>query len=208
MFDVERLTADCLQAVAIDSSHKAVREVLARTMSDPASVLRGLGEPQRAGITPIYRSDALTIINVVWGPGMSIMPHDHRTWAVIGVYSGREDNIFWRHIKGSDGLRTADGKALVVSRRAGGIGVAVRFDLGIGDLLRVGRRVRDDLLGAIGQVVFVPIEEHEVGPRRRRSGGRSDRERRAHDRLAGEAALGRVRDAGVGQDVAHGGADD
>ena len=103
MFDVERLTADCLQAVAIDSSHKAVREVLARTMSDPAAVLHGLGEPQRAGITPIYRSDALTIINVVWGPGMSIMPHDHRTWAVIGVYSGREDNIFWRHIKGSDG---------------------------------------------------------------------------------------------------------
>jgi predicted metal-dependent enzyme (double-stranded beta helix superfamily) len=31
---------------------------------------------------------------------MTIMPHDHRMWAVIGVYSGREDNIFWRRVPG------------------------------------------------------------------------------------------------------------
>ena len=29
---------------------------------------------------------------------MTIMPHDHRMWAVIGMYDGREDNIFWRRI--------------------------------------------------------------------------------------------------------------
>jgi predicted metal-dependent enzyme (double-stranded beta helix superfamily) len=23
-------------------------------------------------------------------------PHDHRMWAVIGIYTGREDNIFWQ----------------------------------------------------------------------------------------------------------------
>jgi len=27
---------------------------------------------------------------------MTIMPHNHRMWAVIGIYTGREDNIFWR----------------------------------------------------------------------------------------------------------------
>ena len=27
------------------------------------------------------------------------MPHNHRMWAVIGVYIGREDNIFWRHVE-------------------------------------------------------------------------------------------------------------
>ena len=31
---------------------------------------------------------------------MTITPHDHRMWAVIGLYTGREDNIFWRRIKG------------------------------------------------------------------------------------------------------------
>ena len=29
---------------------------------------------------------------------MTIMPHNHLMWAVIGVYTGREDNIFWRRL--------------------------------------------------------------------------------------------------------------
>ena len=31
------------------------------------------------------------------------MPHDHRMWAVIGIYTGREDNIFWRRVGAEDG---------------------------------------------------------------------------------------------------------
>jgi predicted metal-dependent enzyme (double-stranded beta helix superfamily) len=29
---------------------------------------------------------------------MTISPHNHAMWAVIGIYTGREDNIFWRRI--------------------------------------------------------------------------------------------------------------
>jgi predicted metal-dependent enzyme (double-stranded beta helix superfamily) len=39
---------------------------------------------------------------------MTIMPHDHRMWAVIGVYTGREDNIFWRRVAGEAGGLTAE----------------------------------------------------------------------------------------------------
>src|SRR6185295_15634232 len=39
-----------------------------------------------------------TILNVVWGPQMTIHPHNHLMWAVIGIYTGREDNIFWRRL--------------------------------------------------------------------------------------------------------------
>jgi len=28
-----------------------------------------------------------------------MMPHNQSMWAVIGIYSGREDNIFWPQIK-------------------------------------------------------------------------------------------------------------
>jgi predicted metal-dependent enzyme (double-stranded beta helix superfamily) len=80
--------------------HKAVREVLARAVSNPTAVLKGLGEPQRAEIQKIFHSDTLTILNVVWAPGMMVMPHNHRMWAVIGIYTGREDNVFWRRLKG------------------------------------------------------------------------------------------------------------
>jgi predicted metal-dependent enzyme (double-stranded beta helix superfamily) len=84
--------------VAQDASHKGVRDVVARAVSDPNAVIAALGEPQRAGINVIYRAPTLTIINLVWGPGMTIMPHDHRMWAVIGIYTGREDNIYWRRL--------------------------------------------------------------------------------------------------------------
>jgi hypothetical protein len=60
--------------------------------------MAGIGEPRRAGVDLIYRSPELSILNVIWGPGMTIMPHNHNMWAVIGLYTGREDNIFWRRL--------------------------------------------------------------------------------------------------------------
>jgi hypothetical protein len=99
MFEKERFVTDCRAAFAQELSHKAVREVLARAVSDPTAVLKGLGEPQRAEIQKIFHSDALTILSVVWAPGMMAMPHNHRMWAVIGIYTGREDNVFWRRLK-------------------------------------------------------------------------------------------------------------
>jgi hypothetical protein len=74
MFEKGRFVTDCCAAFAQEPSHKAVREVLARAVSDPPAVLKGLGEPQRAEIQKIFHSDALTILNVVWAPGMMVMP--------------------------------------------------------------------------------------------------------------------------------------
>jgi hypothetical protein len=50
MFEVDQFVADCRAASAADSTHKAICEVLARAMSEPGAVLRGLGEPNRAEI--------------------------------------------------------------------------------------------------------------------------------------------------------------
>lgn len=98
MLDLDRFYADCQDAVAQDSSHKSVREVVARAVSDPNAVIAAVGEPERAGINILFRSKTVTILNLVWGPNMTVMPHDHRMWAVIGIYTGREDNIFWRRL--------------------------------------------------------------------------------------------------------------
>ena len=100
MFDPERFIEECRAAVRQETSHKAVREIVARAASDPAGVLAGLGEPTRARVDTLYRGEDLTILNVVWGPHMSVMPHNHLMWAVIGVYTGRENNIWWRRLPG------------------------------------------------------------------------------------------------------------
>jgi predicted metal-dependent enzyme (double-stranded beta helix superfamily) len=80
----------------------------------PPAVLKGLGEPSSAGIQTLFRSDSLTILNVIWGPHMTLFPHNHQMWAVIGIYTGREDNIFWRRIPGAPAgqLEAAGARAL------------------------------------------------------------------------------------------------
>ena len=120
MFDLERFVADCQAAHAEDRSHKAVREVLARAVQDPRSVLKGLGEPKRAQVEALYRSASLTVLNVVWAPRMTIYPHNHRMWAVIGIYTGREDNIFWRRLPG--GTVEAAGAQSLCERDAAPLG--------------------------------------------------------------------------------------
>jgi predicted metal-dependent enzyme (double-stranded beta helix superfamily) len=99
-FDLSRFVADCQQALGEDRPERAVREVVARAVSAPAALLQALGEPARAGIQRLHHAPDLTILNVIWAPRMTLMPHDHRMWAVIGIYSGREDNIFWRRVEG------------------------------------------------------------------------------------------------------------
>lgn len=101
-FDLSRFIADCRDALGESTPERAMREVAARSLAEPSAVLEALGTPQRAQIQRLYHAPELTVLNVIWGPRMTIMPHNHRMWSVIGIYSGREDNIFWRRVGGRD----------------------------------------------------------------------------------------------------------
>ena len=96
MFDTERFIEDCRAALAQKDAQDAVRELVAKAVSEPSQVVRALGEPTRAGVNTLYRADDLTILNLCWGPRMVFKPHDHRMWAVIGIYGGCEQNTFFR----------------------------------------------------------------------------------------------------------------
>jgi predicted metal-dependent enzyme (double-stranded beta helix superfamily) len=95
MFDVDQLIADCRSARAENEPRLAVRDVLQRVLTTPDEVASSM-DPREGGFTMMYRDDDLTVLHVVWAPGMSIYPHDHRMWAVIGIYMGAEDNEFFR----------------------------------------------------------------------------------------------------------------
>jgi len=97
--ELEQLIAECRAAVTDSAPTKAVRETVARAVSDASALEKVLGTPEQGGIQRLHVSDELTVLNVIWAPGMTIMPHNHNMWAVIGVYGGREDNIFWRRLK-------------------------------------------------------------------------------------------------------------
>jgi predicted metal-dependent enzyme (double-stranded beta helix superfamily) len=100
-FEQDRFVDDCIAAHRESDGQAAVRAVLARAVADHGSVLSTLGAPAEAGLDVLHRSATLTIFAAKWAPQMNLIAHDHRMWALIGIYTGREDNIFWR--------RTAEG---------------------------------------------------------------------------------------------------
>jgi predicted metal-dependent enzyme (double-stranded beta helix superfamily) len=99
MFALDTFIADCETAVEQDHTHVSVAETVRRALADPSAVLAQLGEPTEPGIVPLFQSDKLTILKLAWTPSMTIPPHNHEMWAVIGILGGREDNIFWRRVK-------------------------------------------------------------------------------------------------------------
>ena len=109
MFDVDNLVAECRSAISDPSPVPAVRTALERALSDRLTVEAALGR-DKAGIEILYNAPDLTVINVVWAPNMSVFPHDHRMWAVIGIYGGVEDNQLYR--RAEHGLVESGGRRL------------------------------------------------------------------------------------------------
>jgi predicted metal-dependent enzyme (double-stranded beta helix superfamily) len=112
LFDLDRFVDDCRARLGADTTRAEVREVVARAIAHPGAIGRALGEPQRAQLRPLHRSRDLTVLQVILAPDMIVPPHDHRMWAVIGVYSGREENIYWHRVP-----RTCTGELEAVGAR-------------------------------------------------------------------------------------------
>jgi predicted metal-dependent enzyme (double-stranded beta helix superfamily) len=109
MFDIDQFVADCACALQESQPHTAVGEVLERALSTPANVAEVL-PTNRAELTPLHISNELTVLKVVWAPGMSFRPHNHLMWAAIGLYGGQEDNTFYR--RSGDGIIESGGRQL------------------------------------------------------------------------------------------------
>ena len=115
MFDRDQFIAD-LRAALGERSRKAMAEVVKRAVSDPVSIVRQLGEPDKPGVQVLHQSPELTVLTLAWTPKQVTLPHDHRMSAVIGMYGGREDNMFWRRIPNAEKfhIEPAGGEALGV----------------------------------------------------------------------------------------------
>ena len=134
MFDVDRFVADCRAALR-ETSAAALQEVVARAISDPTALMKALGEPDGPMSTVLYRGDDLTVLNLVWAPHHWTLPHNHNTRAVIGMYGGRENKIFWRRKPNEPGRVEAAGAK----------------DLGTGDVTVLGRDIIHSVINPLGK---------------------------------------------------------
>lgn len=133
VFDLDEFLARCRAAVAGTDAQGAVRELLAETVADPGAVADGFGEPRAAGFAVLHRAPELTVLDFGWAPWMCFKPHDHRMWSVVGIYSGREDNVFWR-------------------RTPKGIEAAGARSLGVRDVTVLGPEVIHSVVNPIGRM--------------------------------------------------------
>ena len=109
MFSIDDLIGRCRAALGEGDTRGAVKEALARAVSDPAAAAGAL-DHERGELAVLHHAPDLTILNVVWAPGMTLYPHDHRMWAAIAIYAGQEDNTFYRRLP--RGLKASGGKEL------------------------------------------------------------------------------------------------
>jgi predicted metal-dependent enzyme (double-stranded beta helix superfamily) len=107
---IEDIVARCQAALDECTPVLAVRDVVDELVADPARLEQALGPVESGGITTLHNAADLTILHVAWTPGMTLNPHEHRMWAIIGMYGGQEDNSFYRRTPG--GLESAGGKEL------------------------------------------------------------------------------------------------
>ena len=115
MFDLDGFIADCVTARREGDSIVAVKEVLDRALAQPEAIA-DVFPATAAELMPLYTSPDMTILKVVWGPGMQVPPHDHLMWAVNGIYGGREDNVFYR--RGPEGLVQSGGRRIELGTSA------------------------------------------------------------------------------------------
>jgi predicted metal-dependent enzyme (double-stranded beta helix superfamily) len=108
----------------------------------------------------LHSAPDLTVIDVRWAPGQVTFPHNHMLSAVIGMYGGREDNMFWRRLPDAPGfqIEAAGGLALgsgdttilgrgiirsVVDPLAKISGAIHVYDIYDGDFLGIARSIGD-----------------------------------------------------------------
>ena len=122
-FDLDRFLDDCRVAVGEADRPAAIRSVLDRVSAQHATVADVLGPPARGSLTTLLHEPEVTVLHVVWTPGMRIEPHDHTMTAGIVVHAGREDNEWYRrrpdgHVERAGGARLSPGDVTMLGRDA------------------------------------------------------------------------------------------
>jgi len=105
MYTLEDLVKELKEGLG-KSDFNAVQEAARHAVAERPLA----AEPGKTQI--LHDEPGLTIVHVAVNPNFASPPHDHRTWAVIGVYDGQEDNTFYRLVDNTRAIEQAGGRSL------------------------------------------------------------------------------------------------
>jgi predicted metal-dependent enzyme (double-stranded beta helix superfamily) len=107
MFSADEFVRDVQAASIAPDPVAAVQGVVESAVADGSTIDSVLGTQLKADNDTLFSSENLTVQRIIWVPGLPSVPHEHRMWAVVGVYAGEELNrIYERSLDGLTEVRT------------------------------------------------------------------------------------------------------
>jgi predicted metal-dependent enzyme (double-stranded beta helix superfamily) len=104
MFDLQRFVEECQSALDDPKPAQRIEALVREAISDPNAVRDAFAKAESAErlgpITFACRDTSLSVADVTTPPGLRSPAHNHKMWAVIGVYEGQEHNRFYRYEDG------------------------------------------------------------------------------------------------------------
>lgn len=104
MFDLKRFIEECQSALVDPTPAQCVEALVRDAISDPNAIREAFESAEsveRQGpITFFLRESSLSVADITTVPGLKSPAHNHKMWAVIGVYDGQEHNRFYRYEEG------------------------------------------------------------------------------------------------------------
>lgn len=104
MFNLQQFVEECRATLADPKPAQRVEALVKEAISEPAAVRDAFtnaeGAERQGPITFVCRDATLSVADVTTPPGLRSPAHNHKMWAVIGVYDGQEHNRFYRYEDG------------------------------------------------------------------------------------------------------------
>jgi predicted metal-dependent enzyme (double-stranded beta helix superfamily) len=102
--DIESFISKCQDFIRNPHANDMCYQLMLESMTNLSAVqesLEALHPQERPEDAFLFRSPNLFIFNSFLIPHLISPPHTHGTWAVVGLYEGQEDNIFYTRNNGN-----------------------------------------------------------------------------------------------------------
>jgi predicted metal-dependent enzyme (double-stranded beta helix superfamily) len=99
MFELQAFVDRCKELVRSPHPAEQILRLMRSAVKDADSIKKAIAPAvPRAALSDaeVFRSDDLFIFNAKLPPHLVSPSHDHRMWAVIGIYEGQENNVFYK----------------------------------------------------------------------------------------------------------------
>jgi len=98
MIDLDSFVTACHAVLTEEDAAARVAEAMRSVVAEAEDLSREIERRRADGGGPVivHRSDALTVLGLAVPAGFVSPAHNHRMWAVVGIYQGAEDNVFYQ----------------------------------------------------------------------------------------------------------------